>query len=276
MLLDLIKAALMGVVEGITEFLPVSSTGHLIVAGSLLQFYPDNETFANAFTIFIQLGAVIAVIVYYWRRLWGQVRDINTAQAQRFWLNLFLAFLPAAVLGLLLADIVDALLFQNWVVATSLIIGGIIFLIIENRPQTNTTDGKINDLDAMTPAQALIIGFSQTIALIPGVSRSGASIVSALLIGMSRPVATEFSFYLAIPTLGAATLYSLFRVRDTITPDNLLVLLVGTVVSGIIAWLSIAWLLRFVANNTFKAFGYYRILAGIIILVLIATNVISA
>ncbi|MDX2137423.1 MAG: undecaprenyl-diphosphate phosphatase [Chloroflexota bacterium] len=276
MLLDLIKAALMGVVEGITEFLPISSTGHLIVAGSLLQFYPDNQTFANAFTIFIQLGAVVAVILFYWRKLWAQVRDIGTVQAQRFWINLFLAFLPAAVLGLLLGDLVDQYLFQNWIVATSLIIGGIIFLIIESRPQTSSTEGKITDLSAMTPVQALTIGFAQTIALIPGVSRSGASIVSALLMGMSRPVATEFSFYLAIPTLGAATLYSLFRVRDSITSDNLLVLLVGTIVSGVVAWLSIAWLLRFVASNTFKAFGYYRIVAGIVIFVLIAAGVISA
>jgi undecaprenyl-diphosphatase len=276
MLLDLIKAALMGVVEGITEFLPISSTGHLIVAGSLLQFYPDNQTFANAFTIFIQLGAVIAVILFYWRKLWAQVRGIGTAEAQRFWFNLILAFLPAAVLGLLLGDLVDEFLFHNWIVATSLIVGGIIFLIIENRPQTNSSKGKITDLSAMTPIQALTIGFAQTIALIPGVSRSGASIVSGLLMGMSRPVATEFSFYLAIPTLGAATLYSLYRVREDITSDNLLVLIVGTVVSGIIAWLSIAWLLRFVASNTFKAFGYYRIVAGIVIFVLIAAGVISA
>jgi len=263
-------ATIMGIVEGVTEFLPISSTGHLIVVGELIGL---PEQLANTFEIVIQLGAVVAVLVFYWADLFQQARTVRTdSNVQQLWFGVLLAFIPAAVFGLLFDDAIEAVLFSPVPVGLALIGGGIVFLVVERWLQNRagkpaTTDMQLTDV---TWRQSLAIGFFQTLALVPGVSRSGASIVGGLLVGLSRPVATQFSFYLAIPTLGAATLYVLASNLDTLQAGGLGYLLLGTVVSGVVAWLSIGWLLRYIARNTFVPFGYYRIAVGLVILMLFA------
>ncbi|NWF68248.1 MAG: undecaprenyl-diphosphate phosphatase [Chloroflexi bacterium] len=268
---ELWKAVVLGVVQGITEFLPISSTGHLIVFSALLQF----QALDNTFEIFIQLGSVLAVLVYYSRELWQQVRQTpGDRRVQRLWLNLILAFIPAGMIGFLLRDWIDAVLFSPLVVALSLIVGGGVFLVVERRQPP--AQAQISELLAVTPRQALLIGFAQTMALIPGVSRSGASIVGGMLAGLNRQVATQFSFYLAIPTLGIATVFSLVRRLDALNAENVLLLLVGTVVSAVVSWLAIRWLLTFVARRNFVSFGYYRLVAGASILLLLAAGILQA
>lgn len=270
MLIEWVKVVILGIVEGITEFLPISSTGHLIVAAALLNF---QGSIGGTFEIFIQLGAVVAVIVFYRSEIFQQVRTVTSdSRVQRFWLGIIVAFIPAAVIGFLLKDWVKEVLFSPIVVGLSLIAGGIVFLVIERRPVVEVTTNEAGDI---TLLQALIVGIAQTTALIPGVSRSGASIIGGRLGGMNRQAATQFSFYLAIPTLGAATVFDLVTSLDQINGDQLSMLIVGAIVSGIVAWLSIGWLLRYVANHTFIAFGYYRIVAGIIIIILAVTQLLS-
>jgi len=278
--IELLKVVVLGIVEGITEFLPISSTGHLIVATALLQpaFSPALN---NTFEIFIQLGAVIAVVIYYWRDLWMRVRAIpREAAARRFWFGIVIATLPAGIAGLLLRDFIKTVLFNPIVVAFALIIGGVALIIAEQRlgkrtavvstsATTSLTENQPDDdLYAVTPRQALLVGLAQVIALIPGVSRSAASIIGGMGVGLSRTTATRFSFYLAIPTLGGATILDLLFSLDEIQTNDLVYLLIGTMVAGIVAWLSIGWLLRYVAQHTFRAFGIYRIVAGAIILLL--------
>jgi undecaprenyl-diphosphatase len=261
---ELWKVIVLGIVEGITEFLPISSTGHLIVASWLLDFQAGGEIFE----IFIQLGAVVAVLAYFSRDLLDQVRRVPSDKGvQRLWLSIIIAFIPAAALGFLFNDWIDSVLFNPRVVALSLIVGGVVFLVIE-RGKPDEKPATTTELTAVTPKQALWIGLAQILALIPGMSRSGTSIIGGMLAGLNRQVATQFSFYLAIPTLGIATLYSLFKARDTLSDQALTYLVIGAVVAGIVAWLSIAWLLRYISRNNFVAFGYYRIIAGIIILLL--------
>lgn len=280
---DVIKVIILGIIEGVTEFLPISSTGHLIVGTSLLNF---RESLRGTFEIFIQIGAVVAVLGFYSTDLWRQARTFTRdAEVQHLWRNVLIAFIPAAVLGLLFNDFIDAVLFSPVVVAIALIVGGIAFIVIERAyarlmPQpaaevTTATVATQTALGNITMRQALIIGLWQTLALIPGMSRSGMSIIGGLLGGLNRVAATQFSFYLAIPTLGAATLYALVRDLDQINSDDLVLLLLGAVVSGVVAWLSIAWLLRYVARNNFIPFGYYRIGAGIVILALAAAGVLQ-
>jgi undecaprenyl-diphosphatase len=269
--IEWVKVIILGIVEGITEFLPISSTGHLIVAAALLNF---QGSIGGTFEIFIQLGAVVAVIVYFRSNLIQQARTVATEKGtQQFWLGVIVAFIPAAVIGFLLKDWIKEVLFSPSVVAISLIIGGIIFLIIERRPVVSAANsGEATDI---TPRQAFIVGIAQIVALIPGTSRSGASIVGGMLAGLNRRAATQFSFYLAIPTLGVATIYDLLTSLDEINSDQIAMLVVGAIVAGIVAWISIGWLLRYVSTNTFLVFGYYRIAAGVIILLLVAANVIT-
>jgi undecaprenyl-diphosphatase len=193
-------------------------------------------------------------------------------RTRQFWLGVIIAFIPAAVIGFLLKDWIKEVLFSPIVVAISLIVGGIIFLFIERRPAVQAAHTA--EATDITPRQALIVGIAQIVALIPGTSRSGASIVGGMLAGLNRRAATQFSFYLAIPTLGIATIYDLLTSLDEISSDQIAMLIVGAVVAGIVAWVSIGWLLRYVSTNTFLIFGYYRITVGFVILVLIAANVI--
>jgi undecaprenyl-diphosphatase len=271
--LELLQVVVLGIIEGITEFLPISSTGHLIVATALMNFQAIP---GHTFEIFIQLGAVVAVVAYFARDIISQVQRVPSDKGvQRLWLGIIIAFIPAAVIGFLFDDWIDSVLYRPEVVAISLIIGGVIFLLIERR-KVDEQAVSTTELTAVTLKQALLIGLAQTVALIPGVSRSGASIIGGMLSGLNREVATKFSFYLAIPLLGAATIYKLLKSLSDLSSDDLVLLILGAVVSGIVAWISIAWLLRYVARNNFVVFGYYRIIAGVIILVLAAFGVFAA
>lgn len=266
---EIIKVIILGIVEGITEFLPISSTGHLIVASALLRF--DNAL-GGTFEIFIQLGAVMAVVAFYWRDLFTQVRTVQRDPGvQRLWLAIIVAAIPAAILGLLLRDWIKDVLFNPTVVAISLVVGGIIFIVIERIPARAV---QTDNLQQITLRQAVIVGLLQTTALIPGVSRSGASIIGGMFGGMSRPMATAFSFYLSIPVLGGASILDLLLSLEDITTAQLAQLLLGAAVSAVVAWFAIGWLLRYVARNNFVVFGVYRIIAGVVILILVATNIL--
>jgi undecaprenyl-diphosphatase len=268
---EIIKVILLGILEGITEFLPISSTGHLIVASALLNF---QNALGGTFELFIQVGAVVAVIFFYRADLAQQARAIfHHKSTQRFWINILIAFVPAAILGFLFGDVIKAVLFHPAVVAVSLIVGGIVLILIERSQPDDKAN--VNSIESLSSFQALGVGLAQTFALIPGVSRAGASIVGGMLIGLDRSTATRFSFYLAIPTLGIATIYDLVKSLGTLRGNDLFNLIVGAVVSGIVAWLCIRWLLAYVGKNRFSVFGYYRIVAGLLILLLLASGLIQ-
>jgi undecaprenyl-diphosphatase len=257
----LIKAALMGVVEGLTEFLPISSTGHLILAGALLGF--DDEK-SKVFDIAIQSGAIFAVILVYWQKIRATVLALPTQpQARRFALNVFIGFLPAAVVGLLIYKTIKTYLFNAPVVASAFIVGAFIILWVEKKAKLEPV---VHGIDDLTPLDALKVGLVQCLGMIPGTSRSGATIIGGMLLGLSRRTSTEFSFFLAIPTLIGAGVYSLYKERALLSMADLPVFTVGLVVSFISAWLCIRWLLRYVATHNFVAFAYYRIAFGIVVL----------
>jgi undecaprenyl-diphosphatase len=256
----------LGLVEGLTEFLPISSTAHLLIGAKLLGFH---ENIGGTFEIFIQLGAILAVVGYYARDLIAQARALpSSSAAQRFWANIAIAFLPAALVGIVLHGWIKQVLFAlPAVIAWALIAGGVVFIAIE---RWLAPPGAPQNSESISPRQALSVGVAQIFALVPGVSRAGASIIGGMLSGLDRSTATTFSFYLAIPTLGAATVLDLLGSLGQVTPGDIGRLVVGTVVSMVIAWLSIGWLLRYVAAHSFVVFGVYRIVAGIAILALIA------
>jgi undecaprenyl-diphosphatase len=273
-MLDFIKVIILGIVEGLTEFLPISSTGHLIVASALLGYAADRPEYRSTFEIFIQLGAVLAVVAYYWRDIFRQVTQVSTdAGVRRFWIDIVVAFIPAAVIGILVKNWVKANLFTPTVVALALIVGGVLFLIVERMKLAERASTKT--LTAITLPQALTVGIAQILAVVfPGFSRSGATIVGGMVSGMDRPTATQFTFYLAIPTLGLATIFDLLTSLKSIQSGDIAALLLGLVVSAIVAWFSIGWLLRYVARHSFNGFGYYRIVAGLVILALVAAHVL--
>ena len=261
----LIKAAIMGVVEGLTEFLPISSTGHLILAGSLLGF---DDAKAKVFDIAIQTGAIFAVILVYWQKIKGTVVALPTQkQAQQLAVNVAIAFTPAVVLGLLFGKAIKAHLFTPTVVASTFIIGGFIILWAEARQARAETAPRILDADNMTWTDALKVGLVQCFAMIPGTSRSGATIIGGMLLGLSRKAATDFSFYLAIPTLIGAGVYSLYKERALLSWADAPMFGVGLLFAFLSAWLCIRWLLRYIATHSFVGFAYYRIAFGILILV---------
>jgi undecaprenyl-diphosphatase len=269
----LIKAAIMGIVEGLTEFLPVSSTGHLILAGSLLGF--DDEK-AKVFDIAIQTGAIFAVILVYWQKIRDTVAALpSSQQAQRFSLNVLIAFMPAVILGLLFGKAIKAHLFTPVVVASTFIIGGFIILWAERRQKNNPSVARIQEVEAMTPLDALKVGLAQCLAMIPGTSRSGATIIGGMLLGLSRKAATDFSFYLAIPTLIGAGVYSLYKERALLSWADLPLFTVGLVFSFISAWLCVRWLLRYIATHSFVGFAYYRIVFGVVVLATAWSGVVT-
>lgn len=269
---DIIKVAILALVEGVTEFLPISSTGHLIVGKSLLGL----NGMGAIFEIFIQSGAVLAVVIYYRKTLYGHKTRLSLSPVvRRFWSLVLLACLPAAVLGFLAGERIGQLLFSPQVVALSLIAGGIVFLVVERLPIFQPRESDPGSITQITVRQALTIGLVQVLALIPGVSRSGSSIVGGILSGLDRRQATEFSFFLAIPLLGGATLYRLATVIHTLGAGELFLLLLGAALSALFAWLSIEWLLRFVSNNSFVVFGYYRIFAGLLILAAVSSGLLA-
>ena len=262
--LDLIVAVILGLVEGLTEFLPVSSTGHLIVAGSLLNFTGER---AKLFEIVIQAGAIVAVCWEYRARLFAVARGLPRDRgAQRFVLNLLIAFLPAAVLGLAFASAIKARLFAPVPVAGAFIAGALVILWAERRQRARPDSVRIRSVDELRWTDALKIGFAQALALIPGTSRSGATIIGGMLFGLSRQAATEFSFFLAIPTLFAATGYDLVKNRDLLSTGDLSMIAVGFAVAFISAFFTIRALLRYVAHHDFVPFAWYRIAFGLVIL----------
>lgn len=264
-LLLLGKAAVMGVVEGLTEFLPISSTGHLILTGSLIDFTSEK---AKVFEIVIQFAAILAVMMNYKARVVGTLRGLGKDPvANRFTLNLFLAFLPAAVLGLIFAHKIKEYLFSPLPVALAFIGGGLAILWIERRVADPAHTPQVNAVDDMQWTDALKVGFAQCLALIPGMSRSGSTIMGALWFGMSRMAATEFSFLLAMPVIFAATAYELFKSRDLLSMADLPLFAVGSVFSFISAFICVRWLLRYVAQHDFRLFAWYRIAFGILVLV---------
>lgn len=255
----LIKALILGIAEGLTEFLPVSSTGHLILIGDLLSFNDDKSI---VFKIFIQLGAILGVVWDYRARLGHLITGLHRPHEQRFALNLFIAFLPAAVMGLLMEDYIDAYLFSSITVAGALIVGGILILLIERLPLRV----RVKSMESLGPLDALKIGVAQMFALFPGVSRSGATIMGGLLAGLSRTAATEFSFFLAMPIMFAATIYKLVKNIDSLNIADVPVFAVGFVFAFISALIVVKIFLRYVANHDFTAFAIYRIILGVLVL----------
>jgi len=261
---DLLVAAILGLVEGLTEFLPVSSTGHLIVAGSLLNFTGER---AKLFEIVIQAGAIVAVCWEYRARLFAVARGLPRERAaQRFVLNLLIAFLPAALLGLAFAGAIKARLFAPVPVAAAFIAGALVILWAERRQRARPDSVRIRSVDELSWTDALKVGCAQAFALIPGTSRSGATIIGGMLFGLSRQAATEFSFFLAIPTLFAATGYDLVKNRDLLSTGDLSMIAVGFAVAFVSAFFTIRALLRYVAHHDFVPFAWYRIAFGLLIL----------
>jgi len=263
------KAVILGVVEGLTEFLPISSTGHLIIAGQLIGFAGEK---AKVFEIVIQSGAMVAVIWEYrarFARMLGGLR--SDPGARRFAVNLAVAFLPAALLGLAFAGAIKQHLFHAVPVAAVFILGGAIILWVERSPRRTT----VEHVDDMTWKDALKVGLAQTFALIPGTSRSGATIIGGMLFGLSRRAATEFSFFLAVPTLIAAGAYDLYKHRALLDASDLGVFSVGLVVSFVSAFLCVRWLLRYIATHDFSAFAWYRIAFGIVVLATGYTGIVD-
>lgn len=255
-----LKALVMGIVEGLTEFLPISSTGHLILVGSLLGMHDEK---AKVFDVVIQTGAMLAIVWEYRSRFLRVLTNaFSDPVAQRFIVNVLVAFLPAAVLGLLLGSAIKAYLFYPIPVAIALIVGGFIILWVERRPQ----HVRVETVDDMTWRDALKIGFAQTLALIPGTSRSGATIIGGMLFGLSRRAATEFSFFLAVPTLIGAGVYDLVKNRHLLDLSDLGPFAIGSVASFISAFVCVRWLLRYITTHDFTIFAWYRIVFGFMVL----------
>ena len=254
----------MGVVEGLTEFLPISSTGHLILAGALLEM---NDAKAKVFDIAIQTGAIFAVILVYWQKIRDTVVGLPTEKpAQRLALNVLVAFIPALILGLLFGKTIKTHLFNPVVVASAFIVGGFIILWAENRHKNNLASARVEDADSMTLMDALKVGVVQCFAMIPGTSRSGATIIGGMLLGLSRKASTDFSFYLAIPTLIGAGVYSLYKERALLSLADMPMFGVGLLFSFLSAWVCIRWLLRYIATHSFVVFAWYRIVFGVLVL----------
>lgn len=260
-LLLLLKAAILGLVEGFTEFLPISSTGHLIVAGSLLNF---NDERGKLFTIVIQSAAIAAVMWEYRAKIFNIINGLQNgkAEAQRFVFNVFIAFLPLAMLGLLFGKHIKAALFNPITVAITSIVGAIFILWAEKRQHVVS----VETADDLNWKDALKVGFAQALALIPGTSRSGATIIGGLFFGLSRKAATEFTFFLAMPTLIGATIYELYKERALLNSADLGMWVVGAASSFVAAFLCVRWLLRYISSHDFTMFAWYRIAFGLIVL----------
>lgn len=273
--MDTLQTIIISIVEGITEFLPISSTGHMIITQKLLGV--ESSEFIKAFTVNIQFGAILSVVVLYWKRFItgrfqadgsGDCKAFDSDQFFKFYLKLLVAFLPAAVIGFALSDFIDSLLENVLVVAISLIVGGVILLYVDR------LFGKPAEDQEVTYKKALKVGFFQCIAMIPGVSRSAATIIGGMASKLSRQNAAEFSFFLAVPTMFAASAYKLLKdYKILFEGDNLYILILGNVVSFLVALVAIKYLMKFLTHHGFKAFGWYRIIVGGIILVLLLLGV---
>ena len=263
------KAVVLGIVEGLTEFLPISSTGHLILTADLLHFNDDK---AKVFQMVIQTGAILAVIWEYRARFSAVIGGLGRdAAANGFALNIMVAFLPAVILGLLFGDYIKAVLFKPIPVAVAFIVGGLVILWAERRDHRSHCEA----VDDMSVMDALKIGLAQCAALIPGTSRSGATIIGGLLFGLSRRAATEFSFFLAVPTLMGVAAYDLYKHRALLAWSDVGLFAVGLVVSFVVAFLCIRWLLRYIMRHDFTVFAWYRIVFGVLVLVTAHTGMVD-
>ena len=259
--MNLLEVFFLSLVEGVTEFLPISSTGHLIL--SSLAFGLADSDFTKAFNIIIQFGAILAVVVLYWKKFWPI--KIN------FYKNLFVAFIPAAIIGLLVKKKIDLILDSALIVAIALIIGGIILIWTDKKFAKRIEQGR--DFNSLSLKECLLIGLFQCLAFIPGVSRSAASILGGMFFGMKKSEAAEFSFFLAVPTLTGAALIKTIGIFPTLTTDHITPLVLGIVLSFIFAWIAIRWMMRIVQNFGFKHFGYYRIILGVLVLILLFNRI---
>jgi undecaprenyl-diphosphatase len=260
----LLKAAILGVVEGLTEFLPISSTGHLILASSLLGWTDEK---AKLFDIAIQTGAMLAVVWFYRQKLGSVAIGVfSSAQARRFVLNVVVAFLPAAVLGVVFGKMIKRVLFKPVPVALAFILGAFVIMAVEYRQRARTEPARVQDVDALSTIDALKLGLAQALALIPGTSRSGATIIGGMLFGLSRKAATEFSFFLAMPTLVGAGVYDTWKYRGLLEVGDVPLFAVGLFTAFVSALVCVRWLIRFVATHDFIPFAWYRIGFGVLVL----------
>ena len=277
-MLNIIYSIIYGVIEGITEWLPISSTGHLILAENFLKFEGLSEGFFDMFDVVIQLGAILAVVVLYFKSIWplkmekskhgGNTRVVWDKNILILWAKILVACIPAAVVGLLFDDILNKYLYNSWVVATMLILVGIAFIVIENKKKDMKP--RVNDISNLTYKDAIIIGLFQLIAAIfPGTSRSGATIIGALLIGISRTVAAEYTFFLAIPVMFGASLLKVLKFGLSFTGMELTVLLIGMIVAFLVSIFVIKFLMSYIKKHDFKVFGWYRIVLGLIVIILL-------
>lgn len=261
-------AIILGIIEGLTEFLPVSSTGHLILFNQFLEL-PDH--FEVMFNVVIQLGAILSVVVYFRDKLFPRKSSSGAAertQVRELWKKIFAGVMPAIIIGAILGEHIETKLFNPWVVSAALMVGGVLLIIIEGRKKS----ASISEVAAISYGTAIAIGFIQCLAMIPGTSRSAATIIGAMLLGCSRVVAAEFSFFLAIPTMAAASAYQIIKTGFKLSANEWLVLLAGFVTSFFVAWAVIAFLMHYLRRNDFRPFGYYRIALGLIVLAVLALN----
>ncbi len=259
---DIFKAIFLGIIEGLTEFIPVSSTAHLVLFSQFINF---NSIQNNLFEVIIQAGAILAICFIYRRKLSLVITDYKNPKQQKFVTNIFLAFLPAAIIGLIIHAFIKQYLFSNVTIAIALIVGGIIMIIVEKKDIKN----KVNDIDNISYSTAIKIGFFQCIAMIPGVSRSGATIIGGLILGLNRKVATEFSFFLAIPTIFSASFYDLYKNISSLDMNNIELIAIGMISSFLSSLIVIKWFIGFVSKNKFTPFAIYRIILGISIIFII-------
>lgn len=275
-MLNIVYSIIYGVIEGITEWLPISSTGHLILAENFMKFQGLSEGFFDMFEVVIQLGAILAVVLLYFKEIWP-LKTKESKEGKKIvwdkkililWAKILVACVPAAIVGLLFDDILNKYLYNSWVVATMLIIVGIAFIVIENKKKGMKP--RVTDIDKLTYRDALIIGIFQLIAAIfPGTSRSGATIIGALLIGVSRTVAAEYTFFLAIPVMFGASLLKILKFGLAFSGAELMVLLVGMFVAFLVSVFVIKFLMSYIKKHDFKVFGWYRIALGILVLILL-------
>lgn len=276
---DALKAVVMGAVEGLTEFLPISSTGHLIATSALIGFMQDpaDEAFRKMFSIVIQFGAILAILVLFRQRVWRIVSTFHSHPDSRsFVAKLAVGFLPVGVIGYLTNRFVQDHLMNTITVAAMLIIGGVIILLIERRQVRTTREPRFDDAMHLPWGIAIAVGCCQCFSiLLPGTSRSAATILGGMLLGLSRKAAAEFSFFLAIPTMLAASTYSLLKHPGGFDDPRMPLLALGFVTTFVVAWVVVAWLLRFLANHSFVVFGWYRIVAGLILVALLLAGVVG-
>lgn len=271
MFIEILKVILLGIIEGVTEWLPVSSTGHILLLDEFIKLNMS-DAFKSMFTVVIQLGAILAVVVIYWNKVWpfkkGQTHLISISKSKMImWAKIIVACIPAAIIGIKFDDFIEEHFYNYFVISLALIIFGILFIIIENKNKESNKK-LVDSIDKITYKQAFIVGLFQVIAAVfPGTSRSGATILGGIAIGLSRTIAAEFTFFLAIPTMFGASLLKLVKFGFSFTAMEAFVLLLGTAVSFIVSVITIKFLMNYIKNNDFKVFGYYRIALGVLVLI---------